>query len=67
LLFPSASILQTPTTLRNDFGSAPTVSYENSSYSESAELAHTSSAAKPVQAIAVVMVLLAIFMVDLRH
>src|SRR5262245_24972905 len=66
LLLPSLSIRQTPTTLTNDFGSAPTVSSEKSTFRGCAAPAYVSSAARPAQAAAIVMVRLFVVMVDLR-
>jgi hypothetical protein len=66
LLFPSASIRQTPTTLKNDFGSPPTVSSEKSSFRGCPALTLNSNAASPTQAAAVPIALLIMFMDDLR-
>src|SRR5262249_23345440 len=62
LLLPSLSIRQTPTTLRNDFGSAPTVSSEKSTFTDCAAPAYVSSAARPRPATVGLIVRLAIFM-----
>src|SRR5262245_14642468 len=66
LLLPSLSIRQTPTTLTNDFGSAPTVSSEKSTFRDCAAPAYVSSAARPTQAAAIVTVRLLVIMIDLR-
>src|SRR3954469_9402241 len=65
-LLPSASIRQTPTTLRKDLGSTPTVSSEKSIFRSCPALALNSNAARPTHAIAVPIVLLIMVMVDLR-
>jgi hypothetical protein len=57
---------QTPTTLTNDFGSAPTVSSEKSSFKDCPASAYVSSAASPTVATAILMVCLFVFMLDLR-
>src|SRR5262249_59609023 len=57
---------QTPTTLTKDFGSAPTVSSEKSIFSGSAALAQVSNAARPTAAMAIVVVRLLVFILDLR-
>src|SRR5262249_36936190 len=57
---------QTPTTLTKDFGSAPTVSSEKSIFSGSAALAQVSNAARPTAAMAIVVVRLLIFILNLH-
>src|SRR5215510_14518993 len=57
---------QTPTTLTKDFGSAPTISSEKSIFSGSAALAQVSNAARPTEAMAIVVVRLLVFILDLR-
>src|SRR5215831_6307624 len=66
LLLPSASIRQTPTTLRNDFGSEPTVSSEKSILSGCTAPALKSNAVRPTPAAAAAMACLLILMTDLH-
>src|SRR5262245_4873101 len=55
---------QTPTTLTNDFGSAPTVSPEKSIFRDCAASAQVSSAARPAVAMAIVVVRLVVFILE---
>ena len=57
---------QTPTTLTNDFGSAPTVSSEKSIFSGWTALALKSSAVRPTPATATVIACLIVLMTDLH-
>jgi hypothetical protein len=57
---------QTPTTLTNDFGSAPAVSSEKSNFRGCDALAYVSSAAMAMVTAAVVLLCLRVFMRDLR-
>src|ERR1700730_18033334 len=66
LLLPSVSIRQTPTTLTNDFGSAPTVSSEKSILSGWTALALKSNAVRPTPATATVNARLIVLMTDLH-
>src|SRR5215813_9561822 len=50
LLSPSASMRQTPTTFTNELASAPTVSFEKSSLSGSAAVAHGAEAIRATAA-----------------
>src|SRR6476659_9462420 len=56
----------TPTTLRNDFGSAPMVSSEKSIFSGWTALALNSNAARPTPATATVIACLIVLMADLH-
>src|SRR5262245_58888419 len=66
LLLPSASIRQPPTTLKNDFGSAPTVSSEKSILSGSTAYALGNNVIRPITVAAAVSTRFVIFMVDLH-
>src|ERR671936_1850767 len=66
LLLPSLSMRQTPTTLTNDLGSAPTVSSEKSTFRGCPALAYVSRAASPTAATAIVIVRVLDFMSDLH-
>src|SRR5262249_2881845 len=66
LLLPSLSMRQTPTTLTNDFGSAPTVSSEKSTFSGCPASAYVSSPASPTAAAAIVRLRLLDFICDLH-
>src|SRR5499426_996690 len=65
LLSPSASIPQTPTTFTNAVGSAPTVSFEKSSFSDSPAAAHVRQAANATPASDTALVLFLTLMVFL--
>src|SRR5438067_9293358 len=56
----------TPTTLTNDFGSAPALSSEKSIFSDCAALAHVRSAARLTPAMAIIVVRLLVFILGLR-
>jgi hypothetical protein len=58
---------QTPTTLKKDFGSAPTVSSEKSIFTGCAALAKINAAPNAPHATIRLTVLLAIFMIDLSE
>src|SRR5262245_1406055 len=66
LFLPSLSMRQTPTTLTNDFGSAPTVSSEKSTFRGCPALAYVSRAASPTAATAIVALRLLDFISDLH-
>src|SRR6185369_9768445 len=65
LLFASASMRQTPTTLRKDFGSAPTVSSAKSTLSGSIAPAFKIKAAIPTAASAMAVTRVALLIADL--
>src|SRR6266567_1506452 len=67
LLLPSASIRQTPTMLRNDAGSAPTVSFEKSILVVCCAATGNANVANPKTDMPIVPMTLQMLMADLHH